>query len=300
MSEEILETPTEIGPLPSFPGKQLAAAREEKGLSVADVARSLRLSVRQIEAIEADDFDKLPSKTFLRGFIRNYAKLLQLDPEPLLLVSQLAVTQPQPQAISVPLGQLEFSVSRSQRTFSGTRTSPWLKYLPAALLVIGVLGWATFELLHGNDSTTVVVKPAGDSAAMVLPLPPIQPPAQSEQQPAVPTESGSAESVVVPAIKDAGASTAVPATTPETTAAQAGGARIKLSFSGESWIELKDKSGRTIYKQIGQAGNEQIITGTSPLALTVGKAANVKVIFNDKPIDLVPYTSGDVARLTLN
>ena len=298
MSEEILETPTETQPLPSYPGKQLAASREEKGLSVADVARSLRLSVRQIEAIEADDFDKLPSKTFLRGFIRNYAKLLQLDPEPLLLASRLAVTQPQPQAISVPLGQLEFSVSRSQRTFSGSRTSPWLKYLPAALLVAGVLGWAIFELLRGNDSTTVVVKPAGDSAAMVLPLPPLQSPAQSER---VPAESAPAESAVVPASKEEAHSTPpVPAPNPETTAAQPGGAKIKLSFSGESWIELKDKSGRTIYKQTGQAGNEQIISGTSPLTLTVGKAANVKVIFNDKPVDLAPYSSGDVARLTLN
>lgn len=294
MSEEILETPTETEPLPSFPGKQLAAAREEKGLSVADVARSLRLSVRQIEAIEADDFDKLPSKTFLRGFVRNYAKLLQLDPEPLLLASQLAVTQPQPQAISVPHGRLEFSVSRSQRTFSGSRTSPWLKYLPAALLVMGVLGWAAYELLRGNDST-VVVKPAGDSAAMVLPLPPIPSPAQNEVPPSV-----AAESAVAPVSQDVPPSATASTASPETTAGQAGGARIKLSFSGESWIELKDKSGRTIYKQTGQSGNEQIITGTSPLTLTVGKAANVKVIFNDKPIDLAPYTSGDVARLTLN
>lgn len=297
MSEEILETPIETQPLPSFPGKQLAAVREEKGLSVADVARSLRLSVRQIEAIEADDFDKLPSKTFLRGFIRNYAKLLQLDPEPLLLASRLAVTQPQPQAISVPLGQLEFSVSRSQRTFSGSRTRPWLKYLPAALLVVGVLGWAVFELVRGNDSTTVVVKPAGDSAAMVLPLPPLQSPAQIERSPA---ESAPVEPAVAPAGKEDAHASPIPAPNPETTAAQPGGAKIKLSFSGESWIELKDKSGRTIYKQTGQAGNEQIISGTSPLTLTVGKAANVKVIFNDKPVDLVPYSSGDVARLTLN
>ena len=300
MSEEILETLTETQPLPSYPGKQLAAAREEKGLSVADVARSLRLSVRQIEAIEADDFDKLPSKTFLRGFIRNYAKLLQLDPEPLLLASRLAVTQPQPQAISVPLGQLEFSVSRSQRTFSGSRTRPWLKYVPAALLVVGVLGWAVFELVRGNDSTTVVVKPAGDSAAMVLPLPPLQPTAQSERAPAASTEAVPAESASAPASKEEVHPTPVPAPNPETIAVQPGGAKIKLSFSGESWIELKDKSGRTIYKQTGQAGNEQIISGTSPLTLTVGKAANVKVIFNDKPVDLAPYSSGDVARLTLN
>ncbi|MDO9063656.1 MAG: helix-turn-helix transcriptional regulator, partial [Sulfuricella sp.] len=65
-------------------GKVLAEAREKLGLSVVEVARQLRLSPRQIEALEADDHASLPGKTFLRGFLRNYAKLLQLDPDPLL------------------------------------------------------------------------------------------------------------------------------------------------------------------------------------------------------------------------
>lgn len=78
-----------------------------------------------------------------------------------------------------------------------------------------------------------------------------------------------------------------------------GDAKVKFSFLGESWIDLKDKSGRTIYKQIGYAGNEQIISGTPPFSLTVGKAANVKVLYNDKPVDLTPYKNGDVVRLNL-
>jgi cytoskeleton protein RodZ len=298
VSEETLETQAEaVSPSP-FPGKLLAAAREDKGLSVADVARSLRLSVRQIEAIEGDDFDKLPGKTFLRGFVRNYAKLLQLDPEPLLLSSRLAVEQPQPQAISVPPGQVEFSVSRSQRTFSGKHVRSWLKYLPVVFFILGLLGWAAYEFLQSGASTTVVVKPAGDSAAVSLPLPP----AMEEPHPAVPVES--AVVPVVPVNREEAYSTVVPqvpAATPETVASQSqNGAKIKLSFIGESWIDLRDKSGRTIYKQTGQTGNEQIISGASPLTLTVGKAINVKVFYNDRPIDLVPYTNGDVARLTLN
>jgi cytoskeleton protein RodZ len=302
VSEETLETQTEATPPPPFPGKLLAAAREGKGLSVADVARSLRLSVRQIEAIEGDDFDKLPGKTFLRGFVRNYAKLLQLDPEPLLLSSRLAVEQPQPQAISVPPGQVEFSVSRSQRTFSGKHVRSWLKYLPVTVFILGLLGWAAFALIQGSSSSTVMVKPAGDGAAVSLALPPIQSPALEEQHPA-----GLAESAVAPVAQanreEASSPPSVPPTSaanPETTALSQGGAKIKLSFTGESWIDLRDKSGRTIYKQTGQAGNEQIISGASPFTLTVGKAVNVKVFYNDRPIDLAPYTNGDVARLTLN
>ena len=65
-------------------GQQLQSAREKRGMSVADVSRQLRMSVRQVEALEAGDFDKLPAGTFLRGFIRNYAKLVLIEAEPLL------------------------------------------------------------------------------------------------------------------------------------------------------------------------------------------------------------------------
>ncbi|WP_269533392.1 RodZ family helix-turn-helix domain-containing protein [Chitinimonas sp. BJYL2] len=71
-------------PAPSTPGAILATQREQAGLTVADVAHKLKLSKRQIEALEADDFTVLPGNTFVRGFVRNYARLLSLDPQPLL------------------------------------------------------------------------------------------------------------------------------------------------------------------------------------------------------------------------
>ncbi|MDP2639075.1 MAG: helix-turn-helix domain-containing protein, partial [Betaproteobacteria bacterium] len=66
------------------PGRALAAARAELKLSVADVSQQIKYGVKQIAAIEADDYAKLPGTTFVRGMIRSYAKLLQIDPEPLL------------------------------------------------------------------------------------------------------------------------------------------------------------------------------------------------------------------------
>jgi len=63
------------------PGARLATAREAYGFSLGDVARQLKLSVRQVGALERDDYDAFPSRVFVRGFLRNYAKLLQLDLE---------------------------------------------------------------------------------------------------------------------------------------------------------------------------------------------------------------------------
>ena len=65
-------------------GAALAAARNAKNLSVQAVSDSLRLSLKQISALESDDFSALPQPMATRGFIRNYARLLELDAEPLL------------------------------------------------------------------------------------------------------------------------------------------------------------------------------------------------------------------------
>ncbi len=308
MTDEIQEPVEETVIPPVSPGKVLAAARMEKGLSVMDVARSLRLSARQIEAIESEEFEKLPGMTFIRGFIRNYAKLLHLDPEPLLAVCQ--PTTPQSvhiQAISVPPGQAEFSSSRSQRTFSSNNEkSRVLKMLPVVLGVAALLAWGVFELIQGGSNHTVVVKPAGDSSAVPLSLPPANVPVPIDA-PAPANEAPQPGAAMVPAKestpppKELSVTQAVQPVPSSADAASSGSSKVRLTFSGESWVEIRDKAGRTIYKQTGYAGNEQIISGTPPFALTVGRASNVKVYYNDKQVELAPTpSSGDVARLTLN
>src|SRR5450755_1748636 len=68
----------------SSPGRALATARAGLKLSLADVSQQIKFGVKQIAAIEADDYAKLPGTTFVRGMIRSYAKLVQIDPQPLL------------------------------------------------------------------------------------------------------------------------------------------------------------------------------------------------------------------------
>src|SRR5664279_4191713 len=65
-------------------GEQLRVAREARGLQVADIAQTLKLGQRQVEALEAGDWKGLPGNTFIRGFVRNYARLIQIDPAPLM------------------------------------------------------------------------------------------------------------------------------------------------------------------------------------------------------------------------
>lgn len=66
------------------PGAELAAARIEKGYSTEFIARRLHLRVLVIEQLEADDYEKMPEPVFIKGYLRAYAKLLEISPEPLL------------------------------------------------------------------------------------------------------------------------------------------------------------------------------------------------------------------------
>jgi cytoskeleton protein RodZ len=72
-----------------------------------------------------------------------------------------------------------------------------------------------------------------------------------------------------------------------------------MIFEQESWVEIKDRSGNTIFGQLNPAGSRRSVSGEPPLSVVVGNAAGVRLFQGDKSVDLVPHTRVDVARLTL-
>ena len=72
---------TSDAPETTTAGAYLRASREAAGLSVDVVAQQLKLAPRQVRAIEEDDYARLPGRTFVRGFVRNYARLLGIEAE---------------------------------------------------------------------------------------------------------------------------------------------------------------------------------------------------------------------------
>ena len=71
-------------PVPASYGARLAMQRQMAGLSVTDIAAQLRLHPNQVRAIEQEDLARLPAPAYVRGFIRSYARMLKIDPAPLL------------------------------------------------------------------------------------------------------------------------------------------------------------------------------------------------------------------------
>lgn len=130
----------EAGALPS-PGAHLRALREAAQMSVDDVAQQLKLSRRQVLAIENDEIDALPGPTFARGFIRNYARLLRVDPEPLLQSGPAAAPAPEPmQPIARSMGELP------QEDGGSGNWTRWV--IPAGLVVVLIAGIALYEFTN--------------------------------------------------------------------------------------------------------------------------------------------------------
>lgn len=122
-------------------GRILAEAREAQGMSVSDVAHRIKFAPKQIEWLEADDFVRLPEAAFVRGFVRSYARMLNLDPAALL--AQLPsshvqpVPAPEPKKVDIPLP-----------TGTGMRAHN-IFWLIGALVV--ALSIALFTRMHGSS-----------------------------------------------------------------------------------------------------------------------------------------------------
>lgn len=135
MSDEILIKPPITSELSYEPlGEILLAARNTKNLTLKDVSNNLRISIKQITSLETNDFSALPDAMITRGFIRNYARLLDIDAEPLLASYRARMPDKLLHAISVQ--------STTNQVMSGKESQPWLKYILSSILVLlFVLAW---------------------------------------------------------------------------------------------------------------------------------------------------------------
>lgn len=257
-------------------GQILRDARAAQGIALDDAAARLRLMHRQIEAMEADDFESLGQPVFARGFVRNYARLLGLAPEVLLARMQGAPAEP---AAVSPADQ---PVSHSWLT------SPWLMLSLLGLVVavavpVVLYLWLNSGVEDGSADRGPVV--AQTQAARVAAPPPV---AESAEAVLPVVEAAPAE----PAASAEPAAAAAPAT-------PAAGSVLHLEFGDEAWTEIKDASGRMLHRQLNPAGGSVDVHGQPPFDVVIGNAAQARMTYNGRPIDLKPFIDATVARFTL-
>lgn len=312
-------------------GATLQAARLEKKLSQQDVSNSLRYSVKQIDALENNVFDSLPDAMMTRGFIRSYAKYLELDAEPLLAAYRTSLGDDPEKVISV---------KSSMRPVALTKESqPWLKYILASIVVLlFLLAWMAYvEYMPTQDAT---VEPGAQLSpvqtyAETTPEP-LNPSLETLPEAALPAAERLPENDTNPVMADnavtqanqtdanqantsqvntnqvntvtepsarslpvAPVVPAAPISASASSQAVAPAKNISFTFSGQSWVRVMDMTGKVIYEKLSHSGETETIQAVPPVNIVVGNASDTKLNFSGQEVDLAAKTKNNVARVTL-
>jgi cytoskeleton protein RodZ len=273
-------------------GQILKQAREKAGLTVEEAAAQLRISPNQVRALESGDSGALPISVYARGFVRNYAKLLKINAQPLL---QAYSSQP---AVS---GK-EQIIPPSKNITVGRERRTWLLYALASIaLIVALGGWVAYmDYFASRGEKNVPATPAAVSAPAAAEAQPSEglnaaqiemPVPAAETNPAPMPEALPPPAVIAPTPAE---ETASAVTAPVKTRSS-----IKLIFTEPSWVGVRDGEGKDIFNKTVPAGESAVVDGVPPLKVTIGNAKGVQATFNDKPVDLAPHTIANVTRMTL-
>lgn len=318
MSENIGFTPL---------GEAFVTARNAKKLTQKDVSNHLRLSVKQVNALENNDFASLPQAMITRGFIRNYARFLALDAEPLLQSYRARVPDAAPNILTVQ--------TSTRQVMLRAASTPWLKYVTSIILILlPLLAWflyAEYLPKQANKAAeNVDTMSAENTAAASLPEIAL-PAAERLPEAAVPvnaieaknmsaeviqpnitqaTQPLEAAKVVAPVANEAAKESAVDLKSLKVKAVSASQAKVALtelgaiksvnmSVSEETWVRVTDKSGAVVFEKMLAANSTDGFDGLPPFKLLIGNAKATSLKFLGKPVDLTGATKNNVAHVTL-
>ena len=292
------ERPESAQPGLDAPGVQLKARREAMGWSVQQVADQLKWAPRQVIALEQGDVAALPNMAVVRGFVRAYAKVVNLDPVP--LVAMIAVRTTTENTGALPPRREGTTTFSEVRFPSMTQRSLISRgWIIAALLLLALLLGAykmgLFALLTPTDkAAAALIKPGSQpvpsqSQSKSVPLISVPPPAGS-----VAAASPVAGFVArVPVIAPA-----EPVAAPVPVASASANALV-LTVTQDSWVELRSGSAAPLISRIVKAGSTETFDITNPVQLVVGNAAGVAATLRGAPLALTQGSGGATSRMTI-
>ncbi|MEO6696686.1 MAG: RodZ domain-containing protein [Gammaproteobacteria bacterium] len=297
-------------------GTRLRLGREKLGLTTKDVAAQMHLDPRHIEAIEREDFSSVAAPVFVRGYLRSYARLLNLPADPIVQQYESLAGVSPPPLKGCPIGD-------ATPAGEADRSVRWISYAVVVGSVILALVW---WLTEGSFKLKQDDAVASLAAQATLQEPhPQQTPVAPPQTPAVPPETAPAADLspgpaalstaspgaaVEPAVSPPGSKINTEAThqtpvpppveSPATDSAASPARGLKLSFSENSWVEITDGAGKRVFYDLAKRGSQQSFQNIAPpLHILLGNAAAVSVDYNGKRFDHSRYNRNNVARFTL-
>lgn len=291
-------------------GETLRRERLRRNLALDQISRELKINAKMLEAIEAEEFDRLPGTIFAKNFVRQYAHLLGLDEDEMAAEVQRALQPPSEiprfaeggklasapiQVTPIQLPKVEQWESAGDRGFSWGSPLPALALFVVAMLVCsGVYAWyqRTRHPLPAQNTAAAAesVKPASP--------PPVQPPVQqataaqpetvppaqtAEQPPAAPPKTQPVQNTSAPA-KPA-QDTAARAAPSAAAAVPAGPITVRLQITAEqpSWVLVRT-DGKYLFSGTLEPNETRTVEASKSLELRLGNAGGVTVVLNGKAI----------------
>jgi len=292
-------------------GQLLRQAREQRKLTVQQVALQLNLKAELVERLEQDQSDGRTLETFARGYVRAYGRLLKL-PEAELMA-----------AFSRQTGSVA-PTAKPMRTFSNRTAHQatenrfmWLTYAIVALLLVLLFVW---WWQSARDNTA-------DSAPSAIDMPVDVPVQQETATPDAQPETVTPDVLPVPLVEPTAVQTSDE--TPVSMGSTADNAiseqqlnemlqqlvpesaelapvaevpqldTLEMRFSENCWIDVVDAEGNRVAYGTKQAGYIMQLTGTAPFVITLGNPSVVTINFNQQAFDMSAFPGGRVAKFTI-
>ena len=314
------------------PGKLLQVAREEKKLRPEDVAYEIRLTPSQILALEEDDYSSMPEETYVRGYLRNYARLVGV-PENDILIHFARLTRTSEKSTQ------PIKISSDRDIKNRGNGVLWLSLAAIIALILLSALWVLvpYDKLKLSDETTdvTVVKekvvtteeiPVGASTlkldqqpkssaeedkstqSTILSAPLTEPEAADTASPQITQDEE--QEVLVSTEEDAQAQSeeispaeqtvdAALIAQPDSNQAATSDAVLQINYSKDSWTDIRDASGKKLLYRTVKKGENITLTGELPMSLFFGFAQGVTVTFNGNEVDVPAHTRGVFARFTV-
>lgn len=302
-----------------LPGQFLKAERERKQLTTKTIADALNLPDRFVQYVESGDYDKLPGLTFARGYIRNYAKYLELANSEELVQLFDKQTEGNVSESSV----LDFKQIKQIKNISNSIY--WLISFVVCLVLAGIafLIWQNYMASKATpiDTSTVIVEPTRspaitDDPSVVQATIPLNHNTDNDntvsEQPieGIPlTEIRNSEAntsnvmleqnsqLVTPPVTTINNATQ-PTTANQQVTLQQGEGHIQASFQGNCWVTLTDSTGKALVNKLFTANEKLDITGKAPFELVLGAPNSATVTYNGQPV-AINARQGSTHRIKL-
>jgi cytoskeleton protein RodZ len=246
-------------------GEQIASAREQRGMTAADAARRLHMRTDFIQAIEAEDWPRLGPPIYARGFVRNYARMVGIDPSSIVEQLDAVIPSRDPETHIEPLagatnGELQtepvpINVRLQHAQEPRAAWYPWLLGAMsslAAVLVLAVL-YYTFGPTQRDQGSVA------------------QNQTSQAQQPAAATPAPQDDAI----FNGANAGSA--------NAEQRSGVNLQLQLTQDSWLSVTVDGKRVVYETL-PAGTVRDFHGVREITLRAGNAGGVNATIDGRPL----------------